>query len=247
MVNGSLNNIKAYKIGSVSANIEQLSVKRDWMDETFDKHAYHCFPVSLANTVGWGISYPEDIVAVWDGVRGPEPDHVKIISGNKYATCDNGNGTFRINTNLVFETDPNTSIMMYQPPNMFIENGHALSSIVSSSWYDKPVPVVWRIDRPNVEFVIKANQPFIAFMPISLGQLKNVEVDVHNKIIDPEKNRNNQQYDKKFRENNQSGQWSDFYRNATDHNGNSLGSHEVKSLRLKTNDHTKKGTSSSTL
>jgi hypothetical protein len=242
-----MNNIKAYKIGSVSANIEQLSVKRDWMDETFDKHAYHCFPVSLANTVGWGLSYPEDIVAVWDGVRGPEPDHVKIISGNKYATSDNGNGTVRINTNLVFETDTNTSIMMYQPHNMFIEHGQAMSSVISSGWYQNPAPVVWRINKANVEFVIKANQPFIAFMPISLTALKDIEVDIFTKTFDNKKNKMEQEYGKKFDEINQSGQWSDFYRNATDHNGNSLGSHEVKALRLKTNDHTKKGTSSSTL
>jgi hypothetical protein len=137
--------------------------------------------------------------------------------------------------------------MMYQPPNMFIENGQAMSSIVSSSWYNNPVPVVWRIDKPNVEFVIKANQPFIAFMPISLGQLKDIEVDVYKQELDDAKKKYNEEYDNKFREINQSGQWSDFYRNATDHNGNSLGSHEVKALRLKTNDYTKKGISSSTL
>jgi hypothetical protein len=84
-------------------------------------------------------------------------------------------------------------------------------------------------------------------MPISLGKLKDIEVDIYEKTLDEDRRRENQEYDKKFRENTQSGQWSDFYRNATDHNGNSLGSHEVKSLRLKTNDYTKKGTSSSTL
>ena len=242
-----MNNIKAYKIGPISANIEQLSVRRDWMDETSDKHAYRCFPVSLANTVGWGLSYPEDIAVVWDGIRGNDPGHIKVLSGSQYVTGDNGQGTIRINTNIYFETDENTSIMMYQPPNMFVENGQAITSIVSSSWYNNPVPVVWRIDRPNDEFVIKANQPFIAFMLISLGKLKDVEVDVYKQDIDEDRRIYNQEYDKKFREINQSGQWSDFYRNATDHNGNSLGSHEVKALRLKTNDYTKKGTSSSTL
>jgi hypothetical protein len=242
-----MNNIKAYSVGQFSANIEQLSVKRDWMDVTSDKHAYRCFPVSLANTVGWGLSYPEDIVVVWDGIRGNEPDHIKVLSGNKYVTGENGHGTIRINTNIYFETDEDTSIMMYQPPNMFIENGQAMTSIVSSSWYNNPVPVVWRIEKPNVEFVIKANQPFIAFMPISLSQLKDVEVDVYKHEPNEDKKKYNEEYDKKFKEINQSGQWSDFYRNATDHNGNSLGSHEVKALRLKTNDYTKKGTSSSTL
>lgn len=234
-----MNNIKVYKVGSVSPSIQQLSVKRDWMDETFDKHAYHCFPVSLANTVGWGLSYPEDIVAVWDGVRGPEEDHVKIISGNKYASRENGNGTIRINIDLIFETNENTSIMMYQPPNMFIPHGQAMTTIIESGWYKKSIPVVWRIDEPNVEFILKANEPFIAFMPISLTNLKNIEVDIISKEFDKNYNLENKAYSDKFNEINQSGGWTDFYRNATDHLGNSLGSHEVKSLRLKTNDYTK--------
>ena len=234
-----MNNIKIHKIGNIHAKIEQLSVKRDWMDETFDKHAYHCLPVSLANTLGWALSYPEDIIAVWDGTRGPEKEHVKIISGSKYASCDNGNGTIRINTGLIFETDEQTSIMMYQPPNMFIPHGQAMTTVISSGWYKKIAPVVWRIDEPNVEFVIKANQPFITFMPISLTKLKDIEVDIVKADFDETYFLNNKAYDKKFNEINQSGRWTDFYRNATDHLGNSLGSHEVKALRLKTNDYTK--------
>ena len=32
---------------------------------------------------------------------------------------------------------------------------------------------------------------------------------------------------------NKSGKWTDFYRDAVDHKRNSIGSHEVKALRLK--------------
>lgn len=234
-----MNNVKIYKVGNIHPKIEQLSVKRDWMDETFDKHAYRCFPISLANTVGWGLSYPEDIVAVWDGNRGPEQSHVKIISGHKYASLENGNGTIRINTNLIFETDPETSIMMYQPPNMFVQHGQAMTTIVSSGWHRKVVPVVWRLDEANTEFVIKGNQPFIAFIPISLTQLKDVKVDIYKKEFDKEYNLQNEAYADKFDEITQNGGWTDFYRNATDHLGNSLGSHEVKVLRLNVEDHTK--------
>ena len=48
--------LKAYRIGAHSFNIEPLSVKRDWMDATPEKHAYHCFPVTVANTIGWDLS-----------------------------------------------------------------------------------------------------------------------------------------------------------------------------------------------
>jgi hypothetical protein len=40
-------------------------------------------------------------------------------------------------------------------------------------------------------------------------------------------------YTEKIRELNMAGKWSNFYRDSIDHKGNSIGSHEVKALRLK--------------
>ena len=40
---------------------------------------------------------------------------------------------------------------------------------------------------------------------------------------------------KKINEITQSGSWTNFYRDAVDACGNSLGEHEVKSIRLKVN------------
>ena len=34
---------------------------------------------------------------------------------------------------------------------------------------------------------------------------------------------------------NREGKWSNFYRNATDHHGNSIGEHQVKAIRLEVN------------
>jgi hypothetical protein len=34
-----------------AAHIEQLPATRDWMDQTGDKHAYQCFPLSLTNSL----------------------------------------------------------------------------------------------------------------------------------------------------------------------------------------------------
>jgi hypothetical protein len=58
--------INAYKIVGHRVKIEQTLIQRDWMDATVERHAYKCFPVSLANTVGWSISFLDDIEFVWD-------------------------------------------------------------------------------------------------------------------------------------------------------------------------------------
>ena len=59
-------------------SIKQTRVKRNWMDNTYDAHAYHCFPISLANSIGYELSAPEDITFIWDGIDDSSADHVKI-------------------------------------------------------------------------------------------------------------------------------------------------------------------------
>ena len=68
-----------YKISKTPADLVPLETKRDWMDETADKHAYRCFPLGLVNNLGWGISFPEDISFIWDGNNDPNPEHIKIL------------------------------------------------------------------------------------------------------------------------------------------------------------------------
>ena len=47
--------------------IRQSSPRRDWMDETFRKHAYKCLPVTSANVHGWELLLQQDVVIQWDG------------------------------------------------------------------------------------------------------------------------------------------------------------------------------------
>jgi len=60
-----------------SVEIRQSRLKRDWMDNTHNKHAYQCTPVTTANVSGWEMILPEELVVIWDG--GPSP--ARIISG----------------------------------------------------------------------------------------------------------------------------------------------------------------------
>lgn len=47
--------------------IVQSRLKRDWMDETYKKHAYQCMPMTVANVLGWEIQMQEDLVVKWEG------------------------------------------------------------------------------------------------------------------------------------------------------------------------------------
>ena len=47
--------------------IQQSRLKRDWMDDTYNKHAYKCLPMSAANVNGWEMILQQDVVVQWDG------------------------------------------------------------------------------------------------------------------------------------------------------------------------------------
>jgi hypothetical protein len=228
----------AYEINpGMGANLSQLTMKRDWMDKTFDGHAYRCFPLSLANQMGWGFSFPEDITVIWDGNDSEQGDHIKVLSGHRYVDTKRGTATLTINIGWFFKTEQDVSLLFYSPPNLVIDGATALTNIISTSFWDSPIPVSWKITRPNVEITFKANEPIIAMMPISLSGLNNSTLYLNdNTYVVNEYHQKLNDYAKVIIENNQIPKWSDFYRNATDQFGNSIGSHEVKKIKLYTED-----------
>ena len=220
-----------------SANIQPLGVKREWMDETSDKHAYHCFPVSLSNTLGWGISFPIDIEFIWDGISDSTDTHVKVLKGNEYVSTSRANATISFNTNLVIRTEENVSMLAMPTPNWPIDGVWPFTTLISTSFFKGTFPIAWRITKANEIITIPAHTPVASIIPISLSNLNNSIATIKGYSDLPKDFFPKEDYGKIVSDINKSGKWTDFYRNAVDHKNNKIGSHEVKSLRLK-NDET---------
>lgn len=234
-----MHNIDVFITREGLGSVEPLSAKRKWMDDTFDAHAYKCFPVSLTNQLGWGISFPEDISFIWDGISDSSPDHVKILSGEKYAYSGRANATISFNSGLVFRTNKDVSLLSMPAPNFFIDGAVPFTTIISSSFFTGELPIAWMITKPNEVITIKAGTPVISVLPIDLESLNNSEMvlkplssfppPVYNDISDPSN------YSEIIKALNQSGDWSNFYRDAVDQLKRKIGSHQVKAIRLKVN------------
>jgi hypothetical protein len=217
-----------------NTKIEQLSATRDWMDDTFDRHAYQCFPVTLGNTVGWGLSLPEDISFVWDGVFAPQSEHVRVLSGHRYVDTRRGQATVSFNTGVVFRTDENVSLLTMPPPNVFIDGAQCFTTVMSTSFYSSPFPLAWMITRPNEVITIPAGTPLCAVVPLSLTGLADFTLEVRPENFGAAHWAKVQEYGAASNELVQRGEWTRFYRNAVDHQGAVRGSHELKALRLNT-------------
>lgn len=219
-----------------SVNIKQTRIKRDWMESTWEKHAYKCFPVSLANTIGYELSLPIDVTFVWDGINDSTADHVKVLSGEEFIYNSRANATISFKTGIVIKSDPNISFLHMPVPNLFNDNYQTFTSVISTSFFDQEFPSAIRILKPDKAITIKADEPFATLMPISLSNMSNIQLNLNDFDMDEKWYKDNEERGKLAYELNKKGEWTNWYRNATDHNNISVGEHEVKSLKLTIND-----------
>lgn len=232
--------ITAYKNNSTRSKIEQTKVKRDWMDETIDGHAYKCFPVSLANTIGWSISFLDDIEFIWDGISDTTPDHVKILKdpGN-VCTTQRANATVSFYSGFFFESDENTSMLQIVPPNFFVDGATPFTTIISTSVLKEAIPIAWKITRPNTVIKIPAGMPVATFIPMSLKTYQDIDLEIKDKIFVEDRAKKEERL-RVWEEISRKGGFTNFYRDAVEYDGTSMGKHELKSLKLKITDLTTK-------
>jgi len=237
-------NISVEKQHGSLFKITPMSIKRDWMDSTSENHAYRCFPVTQANVIGWSLSCTEDIIFTWDGINDQTDQHIHI-SSPKGSYAGRGQSSVSLNTGLIFRTDEDISLLTINPVNYFQEDFETLSNLISTSFYDNPLPLAIKARSANKEVTIKAGTPVATIIPISLSALNNTSIQIHNYVdINREREKSNISYGEAAQVVNSSGEWTDWYRNATNEKGESLGSHEVKSLKLDVIDNTQIGETS---
>jgi hypothetical protein len=219
--------IRVQRLGPESAKVEQLKATRDWMDETADKHAYMCFPLTLTNGLGWGISFNKDIRAVWDGVENYEPNHVTILEGEDIAYTGRSHASLSFKTGLIINTDESTSILTMPVPNQFIRGMQPFTTLMSTSFYRGELPLAIKITEPNREIVIPAGTPIATIIPISVAGLQNdYEMEISEGNMPPEYWQELEKYGTAAEAKNSVGDWSRMYRNAVTYDGSSMVKHE---------------------
>jgi hypothetical protein len=232
-------NISVERMHGALFDIAPMSIKRDWMDNTAEGHAYRCFPVTQSNVVGWSIFCKQDIEFLWDGINDQSQDHVNIISAPEGSYSGRGQSSISFNTGLIFRTDKNVSLFTINPVNYFNDDFETMSNLISTSFYDNPLPLAIKSKSANKNVVIKSGTPLATILPISLSELNNTCIDIiEYKDEDRKRIEANIAYGQAAQVLNSSGEWTDWYRNAVNEKQESLGSHEVKTLKLSVKDNT---------
>ena len=208
------------------AKIEPLKVKRDWIAPA----VYNCTPLSLANSFGYGIYFDEDLSFIWDG------DYevpARCIKGEDFVKPERGGGTVSFNTNLIFKTDPDVSMLTIPVPNQEFEGATVMSTILSTSFFSGVFPIVWKLKSPNKEYFVPAGTYVGAVIPISVASFQGTIINYHDQEPPFDKVHGSKEYIKALKDSQKTGKFLKLYSKEIDHLGNKLGSHEARNINLK--------------
>jgi hypothetical protein len=213
--------------------IRQATVRRDWMDETYKKHAYKCLPLTEANVNGWELVLQQDVVIQWDGgLTVP-----RVLSGEKMTFETNGQtyerdivmpsivGIMSFTTGWSFSTPPGIATWVSGSPNYFVDGAVPLTAHIPSDWWPDEFNMNWKITKIGEPVVFSAGSPFMFFQFYDTSLMPSIEFEVENYWDKPELSSARQSYGdakmKKVRD--EPWTWMGGIRTGLDENGNRIG------------------------
>jgi len=128
--------------------------RRAWMDESPDRFAYRCLPLTMANSTGWDILCPFDIDAEWNG--GPLAEDLKLSSPDPsayvagFASSHFASGIVTFHTGYLFRTPPGWAVWCMGSPNDVKDGVAPLSGLVETDWLPFPFTMNWKMTRPGI-------------------------------------------------------------------------------------------------
>ena len=215
-------------------DIKQSRLKRDWMDETYNKHAYKCLPMTAANVNGWELILQQDVVVQWDGDNSPP----KVLEGEflngRAVVVPSIIGIISFATGWAINTEEGYDTWVTGSPNYFVDGAVPLSATIPSSWWPDEFNMNWKITKIGEPVTFKAGMPFMFFNIYDNSLLEETQFTIENLWDKPELMTKRKSYSdakmKKLHE--QPWTWMNGIRTGLDENGNTIGPKHDGLLRL---------------
>jgi hypothetical protein len=188
--------------------VQQSRIKRDWMDATYNKHAYQCLPMTVANVSGWELVLDEDLVVLWEGGN----TIVKVLSGgtqkDRQVAHPSMIGIISLSTGWAINTEEGYATWITGSPNYFLDGAVPLSATIPSSWWPDEVQMNWKITKVNEPVTFPAGMPYCFFTIYQEGLLESVEFEVENIWDKPELIESRVKYSDMKMKNNTENPWT---------------------------------------
>jgi hypothetical protein len=180
--------IVAYRISHCQAEIRPSTTRRDWMDESSDRFAYKCLPLTIANAHGWELLCPCSFDAIWSGEQ--HRDAVTILNVEHRADWQpvsiSGSGVLSFVSGYLFQTDAPYSLYVTGPPNSRKDAIVPLTAIVETHWLPMAFSMNWLFTRPQVAVHFERDEPFALIFPVDLSLVESTEPSMDTIDANPE-------------------------------------------------------------
>jgi hypothetical protein len=167
--------LTCYRIKKNAPAIVPGGSDRGWMDQSQQRFAYRCTPLSIANASGWEILNPRAFSATWNG--DPSVTGVTVQSSEDDrpppARSHFGEGVLTFHTGYLFRTNPGWAVWARGVPNLVKDGIAPLDGLVETDWLPMPFTMNWRFTRPGtIQF--EAGEPFCFITLTPHAQLDQV-------------------------------------------------------------------------
>lgn len=163
--------------------------RRAWMDQTSERFAYRCLPLSIANGSGWEILAPCGFEADWDGTANLDAITLRARRAGddlqSFISSHFGNGILTFRPGYVVSTDPGWAVLVRGAPNFAIDGIHPLEGLVETDWLPFSFTMNWRFTRPGTVSFDK-DDPIAFLTPIRHLELDAMTPEIRDIRSDPE-------------------------------------------------------------
>jgi hypothetical protein len=176
--------LDCYRLTEDALEILPGRSQRSWMDETNQRFAYRCIPLSIANASGWELLLPFSFSAVWNG--GPAQDDITLFMNRPSGIVSShfGHGVLTFHTGWLFRTSPGWALWCRGAPNHLVDGIVPLEGVVETDWLPFPFTMNWRFAEPGaVRFEAGEAISFITLVPHAV--LDHVEPRVRTLAENP--------------------------------------------------------------
>ena len=162
---------------------------RAWMDETDNRFAYRCIPLTIANASGWEILCPASFRVTWWGTKHKEDLRIQPIGNaervHRFAQSHFGHGILTFHPGYLFRTSPGWGLWVRGMPNTHKRHLTPLDGLVETDWLAFTFTMNWRFTRiGSVEF--REGEPFCFITPVPHATLDGITPRIMDLADNPE-------------------------------------------------------------
>ena len=152
--------LTAYVLDGHNVDIRPAPVDRAWMDNTGQRYAYRCLPLSIANTHGWEILCASGFSAIWNGGGGLDAIAVTPDPGCAPPAISHfGSGVLTFHVPCLFRTEPGVNLWVGGPINRFKDAIQPLTGVVETDWSPFTFTMNWKVTRPGQAIIFERDEP----------------------------------------------------------------------------------------